>query len=536
MQPADFSPVFSGGSLCCWLAETAHVPSASSLPFHPVRLACLIVWVYLCLYFVQIIELSPLVPKKFKPPAKLVALFAGPLLLLVLLMVDSARKSARSDQSIFEALKEHIGNMITSVRSRRSASRHEDSAIRLLDSSGKSIDEIYGHGAGKSEDGRILNLTEQIIADGLDKRASDILIDPQDEVTYTVRFRIDGVLRTARTLRSDICKAVVNSIKAVSSMDISEKRRPQDGAFIAKKSDVTASFRVASAGVLHGEKLSIRILSQMAGTFTLTDVGFTGKQLSIIKSAVTKPSGMVLMCGPTGSGKTTTMYAMLNTIDRFTRNVITVEDPIESVLPEASQIEINPRADITFAKALRSILRQDPDVICVGEIRDEETAEIALRAAQTGHLVLATVHCDSNAGALIRLLDLGISPILLSSGLNLLVSQRLLRVLCDRCKKPAKLTAGLIEEFEKKHVNHAGMFEPVGCKHCGGTGYYGRTAIGDILIVTDEIRADIANNEALITQLRTDGKRKDRTNLRRQGLKKVALGITSLEELKRVVG
>ncbi len=319
-------------------------------------------------------------------------------------------------------------------------------------------------------------------------------------------------------------------------MDIAERRRPQDGAFIAKKGQATSSFRVASAGVLNGEKLSIRVLNQNAGTFTLAEIGFTDKQLSIIKSAIAKPSGMVLMCGPTGSGKTTTMYAMLNAIERLTRNVITVEDPIESVLPEASQIEINPKADITFAKALRSILRQDPDVICVGEIRDEETAEIALRASQTGHLVLATIHCDSNAGALIRLLDLGISPILLSSGLSTLVSQRLLRMLCNHCKKPAKLTRGLIEEFEDKHIDYSRMFKAVGCKHCGGTGYYGRTAICDILILTDDIRADIASNEGLLRQLRTEGRRKDRTSLRKEGLKKVALGVTSLEELKRVVG
>jgi type II secretory ATPase GspE/PulE/Tfp pilus assembly ATPase PilB-like protein len=468
--------------------------------------------------------------------ANAVTLFAGPLFLLTLLSVQAARTSARGDQTMLEALKQQIAAIVNHIRSRKVVRRPKASPIRLLDSSGRSIDEIYGHGAGKPEDGKILDLTGQIIADGLDQRASDILIDPQDEVTYTVRFRIDGVLRTARTLRSDICKAVVNSIKAVSSMDISEKRRPQDGAFTAKKGPATASFRVASAGVLNGEKLSIRILNQTAGTFTLADVGFTDKQLSMVKSAISKPSGMILMCGPTGSGKTTTLYGMLNAIDRFTRNVITVEDPIEAYLPQTSQIEINPKADITFAKALRSILRQDPDVICVGEIRDEETAEIALRASQTGHLVLATIHCDSNAGALIRLLDLGISPLLLSSGLSFLISQRLLRLLCNRCKKPAKLTKVLVEEFEGKRIDYSHMFEAVGCRHCGGTGYYGRTAIGDILLITDEIRADIANNQTLIPQLRTDGKRKDRTNLRKEGLRKVAAGITSLEELKRVVG
>jgi len=289
-------------------------------------------------------------------------------------------------------------------------------------------------------------------------------------------------------------------------------------------------------GALSGEKLSIRILNQDASTFVLAKAGFTKKQCETIKKAVGKPSGMILMCGPTGSGKTTTMYAILNEIDLLTRNVITVEDPIEAVLSNASQIEINPKADITFAKTLRSILRQDPDVICVGEIRDEETAEIALRASQTGHLVLATIHCDSNAAAMIRLMDLGVSPMLLSSGLSLLVSQRLLRKLCEHCKKPAQLTKAMRLELREKRIDHRHMFEAVGCKHCDGTGYSGRTAICNIMTVTDELRVDIDENAALTSELRTRGARKDRTNLRKEGLRKVASGITSLQELKRVVG
>jgi type II secretory ATPase GspE/PulE/Tfp pilus assembly ATPase PilB-like protein len=319
-------------------------------------------------------------------------------------------------------------------------------------------------------------------------------------------------------------------------MDISEKRRPQDGAFIAKKGDSAVSFRVASAGALNGEKLSIRILNQSASTLVLAETGFTKKQCEAIRKAISKPSGMVLMCGPTSTGKTTTMYAMLNEIDLGTRNVITVEDPIEGVLSGVSQIEINPKADITFAKTLRSVLRQDPDVICVGEIRDEETAKIALRASQTGHLVLATIHCDGNTAAMIRLMDLGVSAMLLSSGLSALVSQRLLRKLCEHCKKPAQLTKGMILELREKRIDHRHIFDAVGCKRCDGTGYSGRTAVCDIMTVTDELRADIADNRALTSEMRTKGARKDRTNLRKEGMRKVASGITSLQELKRVVG
>ncbi len=536
MQIFEFIPCFHSVSSYLLSAGPNPVSSIWPLPFNPVKLVLLIVWVYLCLYFVQLVHLSPLVPKKYKSIAYIITLVTGPLLLLTLFLIDTAKKSSVTGESIFLLIKQQVGNIIANIHFRRPGPIEDESAIKLLDSSGNELKEIYGHGGGKRQDSHTLDLTERIIADALDLRASDILIDPKDESMYTIRLRIDGVLRIVRKLDTETSKAVVNSIKAVSGMDISEKRRPQDGAFIAKRADTITSFRVASAGVVNGEKLSIRVLNQNAGMFKLSDVGLTNQQYSIIKSAINKPSGMILVCGPTGSGKTTTMYAMLNHIDRFTRNVITVEDPIEAVLPQASQIEINPKADITFAKTLRSILRQDPDVICVGEIRDEETAEIALRAAQTGHLVLATIHCNSNATALVRLLDLGVSPLLLSSGLSLLASQRLLRRLCEHCKRPAQLPQTLIRDLQSKGINYKNIYEAVGCKYCAGTGYRERIAILDPLVITDQLRVDIAKNQALIAELRTEGIRKDISNLKREALRKVISGITSLQELKRVIG
>ena len=536
MQVADLFQNLMHTPACPSGLDARSILAVTSLPFNPIKLVGLIAWIYLCLYLVQRFQFSPLVPKRYKSIAYIVGLFAGPVLLLLLLIVDMARKSANSGDGIAATVKQQVKNALAGMRSRKLKTGEKISTIRLLDSSGRSINEIYGHGDSKRQDSHVLDLTEQIIADALEQRASDVLIDPADELTYTIRLRIDGVLRPVKQLKAETCKAVVNSIKAVSGMDISEKRRPQDGAFIAKKGEMTASFRVASAGVLHGEKLSIRVLNQNASTLVLADVGFRKKHCATIQSVLSKPSGMVLVCGPTSSGKTTTMYAMLNEIDRLTRNVVTVEDPIEAVLKETSQIEINPKADITFAKALRSILRQDPDVICVGEIRDEETAEIALRASQTGHLVLATVHCYSNTAAIIRLLDLGVSPLLLSSGLSLLVSQRLLRLLCKDCKKPAELSEGLVSEFQRKGIDYTHIFEAGGCKRCEGTGYFDRTAICDPLVVTDELKLDVANNEVLIAELKTEGRRKDKSNLRKEGLKMVASGLTSLAELKRVVG
>ena len=536
MQILNFVLSLSSDSFRLLTADRKFFYPATSLFFSPVKLISLVIWVYICLYFIQRVQFSPLVPKKYRSIAYLITLLTGPLLLFILLIVDAAKKSRHSEKSIFETIIQQLQNATAKIRSRSPIGRKDDLAIKLLDSSGRSINEIYGHGNHKRQDSHILNLTEKTIADALERRASDILIDPKDEATYTIRLRIDGVLRTVKKLKTETCKAVVNSIKAVASMDIAEKRRPQDGAFIAKKGEMTASFRVASAGVLNGEKLSIRILNQNASTYKLSDIGVTKKQYSLIHSAINKPSGMVLLCGPTGSGKTTTMYAMLNEIDRFTRNVITVEDPIEAVLPTASQIEINPKADITFAKTLRSVLRQDPDVICVGEIRDEETAEIALRAAQTGHLVLATIHCDSNKAALIRLIDLGVSPILLSSGLSLVCSQRLVRRLCEHCKEPAQLSQHLIHDFEIIGLDYTNIFEATGCKRCEETGYFGRTAVCDILVITDQLKAEITDSKVSIAELKTEGKIKIKSKLRKEGLKKVAVGITSLEELKRVVG
>ena len=227
---------------------------------------------------------------------------------------------------------------------------------------------------------------------------------------------------------------------------------------------------------------------------------------------------------------------MLNEMDRLTRNVITVEDPIEAILPEASQIEINAKADITFAKALRSMLRQDPDVICVGEIRDEETAQIALRAAQTGHLVLATLHCDSNAAAIIRLLDLGVSPALIASGLHLVISQRLLRCLCEACKRPAEFTPSQIREFKRNQVAYQEILAPVGCRRCNDTGYYGRTAVGDLTVVTAQLKTSIAQDKGIADQLRDSGAKKGSSNLNKQALRKVVSGLTTLEEITRVIG
>ena len=504
---------------------------AAALHFSPAKLVFLVLWFYGCLFFAQRSHFSTLVRRERRTLVSSMSLFIGPVLFLILFLVDAVTQGSEEQGSILDTIKEKLRGAGSAI-----VSPGDDLELVLLDSSGRNIKEIFGHGKRKRQDNKILKLTSKLISNAINGRASDILIDPKSSSLYTVRYRIDGVLRLIDEIDSGTCHAVVNSIKAVSEMDIAEKRRPQDGSFLAQTDEGMVSFRAASAGVRGGEKLTIRVLNQNADSFTLVNIGLTEKQRAIIEDTVLKPSGMILICGPTGSGKTTTMYGMLNRIDLSTRNVITVEDPIEYVLENASQIEVNPKAGITFAKSLRSILRQDPDVICVGEIRDEETAGIALRASQTGHLVMATVHCNSNSAAIIRLLDLGVTPVLMASGLSLLLSQRLLRRLCPRCKKPASLSKGQIHNFHKRGINCKKISQPVGCDYCNGTGYRGRIAIFDFLPITDKLRTNIANNEVLITELRKKGDQKGKSNLQKQGLKAVVSGVSSFEELKRVVG
>jgi type II secretory ATPase GspE/PulE/Tfp pilus assembly ATPase PilB-like protein len=515
------------------LAQADFLGSDSSLAFSPVKLVLLLAWVYGCLFVAKWVGDSGMVPVRYLPVLRVVSLLVGPLVAAAVLVSESS-KSKEQGSPLARLFRQASKSFTKAVRRGGQSDADQEPKLQLFDSLGTDLQEIYGH--GQKADKHVFNLTIQMIDNALMQRASDILIDPKDQNAYAIRLRIDGTLRTVREIPTDTCRALINSVKAVSNMDIAERRRPQDGAFTAMKGETRFSFRVASAGALNGEKLSIRVLNRNADKFTLADAGIPDRQKSVIASAVNKPSGMVLVCGPTGSGKTTTLYSMLNQIDRRTHNVITVEDPIEAHLPEASQLEINAKADITFAKALRSILRQDPDVIVVGEIRDEETAEIALRAAQTGHLVLATIHCDSNATALIRLLDLGVSPILMSTGLNLVVSQRLMRRLCKACRKPAQLSPRIMQKFRQKGVDPANIFEAGGCDQCGWTGYYGRTAICDILHITDDLRSEIAHNEQIANKLRTDGEKSGRSNMRLEAVARVAAGITSLEELKRVVG
>ncbi len=504
------------------------------LLFNPYKVAFLVFWFYLCMWMVQRFEFSPLIPNRIKGWSNLLMLVIAPPVILVAFVIAVLRRIEQGGISIAAAILEIFGKAVESIKHTRLIGARSKASIVLLDPSGRSLKEVYGSQSNVDKIGQTVSTTESIMADAINQLASDILINPTSPLEYEIRFRIDGVLRPYRTLEASTSAAVVNSIKAISGMDIAEKRRPQDGAFVAQLPDGTVSFRVASAGILHGEKLSIRVLNQKLAPTTLDNIGMSPRACQILRDLMRRDQGMILLCGPTGSGKSTTLYAILREIDTARRNVISIEDPVEYVLPGTSQIEINTKADITFAKTLRSVLRQDPDVICVGEIRDEETADIALKASQTGHLVIATLHANSNSSAMIRLMDLGVRPLLLASSLDMIISQRLVRKLCEYCKGPAKLTESQMNQFVQNKIDPKVVFGPVGCEKCSHTGYKGRTGVFDILEVDDKMKEQISTGLISLETLRNVDYKSAGTNLRKAAMKLALAGITSLEEVKRI--
>jgi type II secretory ATPase GspE/PulE/Tfp pilus assembly ATPase PilB-like protein len=380
-----------------------------------------------------------------------------------------------------------------------------------------------------------------MVYEAIQLRATDIHMEPTKE-EMQVRLRIDGILQSSDPFSRAMGDAVINIFKVLSNMDITEKRKPQDGSFSALLGDGVIDFRLATAGSVVGEKLVMRILDKSNQITKFAQLGMREKLREQIGEVASLPHGMFIVCGPTGAGKSTTLYACLNQIDRYQKNVITIENPVEYQLENVTQIEVNPKAGKTFASELRSILRQDPDVIMVGEIRDQETAEIACQAAQTGHLVFSTVHANDTVTALIRLIDLGVSPTTLSSAISAILGQRLVRVLCPECKvryKPnpellrkANLPADKIKFFHRPpEPGEDGKREK--CAHCGGTGYHGRCGIFELLVINDTIR-DMIRENPNPTALRQEAVKNGMKYLQEDGLRQVIEGKTSIQELLRV--
>jgi type IV pilus assembly protein PilB len=407
--------------------------------------------------------------------------------------------------------------------------RMDDSIEDIVDEDADSDSEPDLLSEEADRDAPVIKLVHSIVAQAVQQGASDIHINPEEGDTR-VLFRVDGVLSPAATVKRRMAMGVVSRIKIMADLNIAEKRLPQDGRFALTVDGRRVDIRVVTLPLVHGEAVVMRILDRGVRVEGLEALGMQEDELNRFTSAINKPNGAVLVTGPTGSGKSTTLYAALNVLNDGERSILTIEDPVEQRMQGVKQMQIAPKAGVTFDVGLRSMLRADPDVIMVGEIRDRETAHIAIEAALTGHLVLSTLHTRDAPSALGRLIDMGIEPFLVSSAIDCIVAQRLLRLLCKHCKRPLKVSETVLAEHG---LAGAEPFEPVGCSRCGGSGYRGRVGVYEVMSVSERIRALIlerASVDAMVAIAIGEGM----LRLRDDGLVKVREGLTSIAEVERM--
>ncbi|MBT3527891.1 MAG: type II secretion system ATPase GspE [Porticoccaceae bacterium] len=379
------------------------------------------------------------------------------------------------------------------------------------------------------DDAPIIRLLNAILAESLKENASDIHIEPYEKESL-VRFRLDGVLSTVLSPSAQITPLLISRIKVMSKLDIAEKRLPQDGRMSVKLGGRSIDLRISTMPSSHGERVVMRLLDKDAGKLQVDDLGMPSATSAQLDDLIRRPHGIILVTGPTGSGKTTTLYAALQQMDRQGRNIMTVEDPVEYDLPGISQTQINLRAGMTFARGLKAILRQDPDVILIGEIRDGETAEIATQSSLTGHLVLSTLHTNTAAGAITRLQDLGVDSFLLASTIRGILSQRLLRKLCHHCRQPVEPNE-FNRDLLKLEVGHK-IYEAAGCEKCNSTGYAGRQALFELVSVDAQLQTLIHENAG---EIELESKIREHVpSIREAGFSLVRDGMTTIEEVLRV--
>jgi len=382
-----------------------------------------------------------------------------------------------------------------------------------------------------TEEGPVIRLLNSILFEAVRERASDIHVEPYER-TVEVRFRIDGVLRRVLAPPKIIQESLISRIKIMASLDIAEKRLAQDGRIRLLVGGRDLDLRVSIIPTTYGERAVLRLLDRKQGILGFDQIGMAAGDIGVLEEMMNRPNGIVLVTGPTGSGKSTTLYAGLNRLNSEVRNIITIEDPVEYQLPGVGQIHVNPKIGLTFAQGLRSILRQDPDVIMVGEIRDSETAEIAINASLTGHLVLSTLHTNSAAGAVTRLLDMGIEPFLVASSLTAVLGQRLVRRICTDCREPVIPPPEIARYFGGASVPEQ-IYRGAGCASCRQTGYLGRTGIFELLRISPEVRRLILNR-ADTPEIEETAAAQGFAVMFEDGLKKVARGETTLAEVLRV--
>lgn len=386
--------------------------------------------------------------------------------------------------------------------------------------------------AGKAaEEAPVIKLVNMIIMKAVEEKASDIHIEPEEDL-MRVRNRVDGVMHESLTIPKKLQLAVASRIKILSKIDIAETRKPQDGKIRLKVEGRDLDIRVSTLPTMHGENIVMRLLEQSKVVLGLADLGFEEETRKRFDTLIHKAYGMVLVTGPTGAGKTTTLYTALNTINTVDKNIITIEDPVEYQIPMIRQTQVNVKAGLTFASGLRSILRQDPDVVLVGEIRDTETADIAVQAALTGHLVFSSIHTNDAAGAVARLLDMNIEPFLVSSALVGVVAQRLVRGICKKCKEPYKVDAELLAKMGIKGSGTT-FYKGKGCTECNGTGHGKRMGIYELLFVDEPIRRLIIQR-ASADEIKTQAQKSGMISMRVDGIRKAEKGLTTLEEVLKV--
>ncbi len=401
-----------------------------------------------------------------------------------------------------------------------------------------------GISAGRSDDlpklreqaaqAPVIKLVNKIIEDAVTLKASDAHLEPQDK-RFLCRYRVDGILQDFIELKKDLELATISRIKIMANINIAEKRLPQDGRIQTQVKGKEIDLRVATFPTIHGEHVAIRVLDKSTGILSLDELGLKGDLLRQFQSLITKPHGLFLVTGPTGSGKSTTLYSVLNTVNDKKKNIITLEDPVEYTIEYIHQSQVNVKAGLTFAVGLRSIVRLDPDIIMIGEIRDRETAEIAIHAALTGHLVFSTLHTNDAPSACARLINIGLESYLLASSLTGVVAQRLVRKLCDQCKKPHKPEPREIESLgmNPSDFQNAQIFRENGCKACRQTGYSGRIGIFEILVPNEKIRT-LITQKASSKDLMKEARTLNMTTLLEDGIEKIRLGITSISEILRI--
>ncbi len=415
-----------------------------------------------------------------------------------------------------------------------------DSAEQLVQDMEENGNSIISEIEGTSDllddtsDAPIIKLVNHIISQSIKTRASDIHIEPYQD-SFKVRCRIDGILYDLLTPAKWIQPALISRIKVMANMNIAEKRLPQDGRFDVKIGDQEIDVRVSTIPTSFGERLVLRLLNKTSILFKLSDLGLGDEKRLLLQDLVRFPNGIILVTGPTGSGKTTTLYAILSSINSPDINIITIEDPIEYQIKGISQIQVNPKISLSFAQGLRSIVRQDPDVILIGEIRDKETADIAVQSALTGHLVFSTIHTNDSAGAITRLVDIGVEPFLISSAVIAVVAQRLIRVLCTECKEPYRPDEIALKSLgiEPRMITDHMIYRAKGCQHCLNTGYKGRIGIFEIMVLADDLKSMILKTYDS-NLIKKEALRLNLVTLRSDGVQKVLNGTSTIEEILRV--